>query len=47
MGLNAEDDESFKFRALSASAVMSFDGQTDLESPVEQSHLILISKKFH
>jgi hypothetical protein len=39
-------DESFKFRALSASAVMAFDGQTDLKSPVEQSHLILISKKF-
>ena len=26
------DDESFKFRALSAGAVMAFDGQTDLHS---------------
>jgi hypothetical protein len=29
------DDESFKFRALSAGAVMAFDGQTELLSPVE------------
>jgi len=27
--VDAQDDESFKFRALSASAVMAFDGQTD------------------
>jgi hypothetical protein len=26
------DDESFKFRALSASAVMAFDGQTEFDS---------------
>lgn len=26
------DDESFKFRALSAGAVMAFDGQTELDS---------------
>jgi len=29
------DDESFKCRALSASAVMSFDGQTEQFSPVD------------
>jgi hypothetical protein len=29
------DDESFKFRALSAGAVMAFDGQTDQFTPVE------------
>jgi hypothetical protein len=27
--VDAQDDESFKFRALSASAVTAFDGQTD------------------
>ena len=33
------NDESFKFRALSAGAVMAFDGQTDSRSPVEHDHL--------
>jgi len=29
---DARDDESFKFRALSAGAVMAFDGQTEHSS---------------
>ena len=32
------DDESFKFRALSASAVMAFDGQTEFDSLPSNLH---------
>jgi hypothetical protein len=35
------DDDSFKFRALSAGAVMTFDGQTDSNLPSKHYYLIL------
>ena len=33
------DDESFKFRALSAGAVMAFDGQTELHLSRRTGHI--------
>jgi hypothetical protein len=39
--VHVRHDESFKFRALSAGAVMAFDGQTELHSsPVELSAML-------